>query len=129
MRDERFWIELLNNQLVGAICNGYSRSRHVRRVAGWIGLVLKGIEWIGGSSLKRYQRRQVQFEYAGRRFRGRFNHELVNPKLGRRGGLEIVEVLAVRGGRLRPVLSITSLDEAEDAYLHLQEYLDRSVSA
>ncbi len=101
--------EILANCIVGYIFIRYGHSRHVRRVATWVGLILKGIERIAGGSLRRRGKGQVKFQYQERHFKVKFNH-----KAGPRGGLDILEIRGIRNGAL--AARITSLEEAEGLY-------------
>jgi hypothetical protein len=96
----------------------YRDSRHIRRVATWIGFIVKAIER-EASRAARNRERQVVFWSRRRKFKVRFNH-----KVGARGGLEIIEVLPRRGSPEGGVLAtITSLDGAEELYLSFGERL------
>src|SRR5438309_5782174 len=82
-------------------------SRHVRRVASWVGLIVLGIEKLAGS---RYvpRRRQFRFEYSGKSYKAKFNH-----KAGPRGGIDILEIGDGRGSpEVQIIHSITNLQEA-----------------
>ncbi len=115
--------EWLANYYAGYLFEKYKGNRHVRRVSTWIGFLLKAIEHLPGVSFSKRRARQVGFVYKSRQFKARFNHHA-----GRRGGIDIVEVLLGRGSpEGEVVVSITSLDEAEDAYSNLQKALDRFI--
>jgi hypothetical protein len=115
--------ESLANHLVNYLFDEYQGSLHVRRVATWIGFVLKGIERIAGGTLARNRTRQISFEYRNRRFKARYSHQV-----GGRGGLEIVEVLPGRGApEGEVVVRIANLDEAEAIYDALGQRLDEFV--
>jgi hypothetical protein len=95
----------------------------VRRVATWIGFLLRALAPVAGNSLRLNRARQVVFEYRGRRFKARFNHQAAF-----RGGIDIVEVLPGRGepdGDI--VIRVTSLAEAEEAHHSMQESLDHFI--
>lgn len=109
--------------------NQYTGSRHVRRVAAWIGLIVLGIQRSTGTNWKVSRTRQLQFEFHSQTFKIRYNHQI-----GNRGGLEIVEVLPGRGSpEGKTLASITDLDEAEKFYnkapLLFSKYAPRSDSA
>ena len=113
-------VERLADSFISYLFDKYKGSRHVRRVASWIGFLLKAMEEVGGSTLKKNRQRQIVFEYKRRKFKARYNH-----KAGRRGGIEIVEVLAGRGAPEGEIaVTVTSLDEAERCYLKLRKQLD-----
>lgn len=92
----------------------YRGSRHVRRVAAWVGLILLGIRKLRVRDWWVPRQRQLEFAYKGARFKGRYNHKAG----GRRGGgIEIVHVLPGRGSpEGRPVAVMTTLEEAEKFY-------------
>jgi hypothetical protein len=113
--------ELLANAFVSYLFDKYRGSRHVRRIASWIGFIIKAIEHLPNVSFSRRHSRQLGFEYGGRAFKARYNH-----KAGARGGIEIVEVLPGRGAPEGKVaVSIGSLSDAEDVYSSLRTRLDR----
>jgi hypothetical protein len=86
-------------------------SRHVHRVAAWIGFVLTGIVRTG-ATVRINRKRQVVFEHHGHRYKVRYQHT-IRP----RGGLEVIQVLPGRGAPDGDVLlRIASLQDAEDAY-------------
>jgi len=120
MPDTAADVERLANQLVGYLFDQYKGSRHVRRVATWIGFLLKAIERASKGRVILSRSRQVVFKYRGYRFKVRYNH-----KAGSRGGIDIVESLDSQG---RPdgsvAASITNLTEAQDVYESLEAKLD-----
>lgn len=100
--------------LVGYMFKEYGGSRHVRRVAAWIGLILLGLRRAKTRDWEVPRVRQLNFTYRGATFKARYNH-----KAGGRpgGGIEIVHVLPGRGSpEGRPVATMTTLEEAEDFY-------------
>lgn len=104
--------ELLADYFVAYLFDKYRGTRHVRRVATWIGFLLKAIEKLPGVSFARQRSRQLMFDYRGRRFKVRYNH-----KVGARGGIQFVEVLSGRGAPEGAVaLNVGSLADAESAY-------------
>jgi hypothetical protein len=116
--------ELLADYFVGYLFERYQGTRHVRRVATWIGFLLKAIEKLPGVQFERTRSRQLTFQYRRHRFKVRYNH-----KVGARGGIEFVEVLSGRGAPEGKVaLTIGSLDEAESAYGDLRQKLDRFIA-
>lgn len=104
-------VDQIADYFVGYLFTKFKGTRHVRRVAPWIGFLLKGIEPLDAKpGVNRL--RQVLFESGGRRFKARYNH-----RAGPRGGIEIVEVLPGRGMPDGPILlRIESLEDAERAY-------------
>ena len=111
------------DHFVNYLFDQYQGSMHVRRVASWIGMILKGIERAGATNIKFHRSRQLTFEYRDQRFKARYNHQIRN-----RGGIEIVEVLPGRGtpdGEL--VYQVGDLRDAEDIYLGLGRFLDQVV--
>lgn len=115
--------ERLADHFVAYLFDQYQGSQHVRRVASWIGFVVKAAENVADGSLRQEQTRQIMFDYKGRHFKVKYNH-----KTGSRGGLDIVEVLPGRGApEGAAVLHITNLADAEDCYLTLKSRLDAFV--
>ncbi len=91
-RSERMSTERLADHLVNYLFDGYQGTRHVRRVATWVGFLLKAIEKLPGANPRPNRSRQVVFDYGGHAFRARYRHDL-----GSRGGVEFVEMLPGRG--------------------------------
>ncbi len=117
--------ERLADHFVSYLFDEFQGSRHVRRVATWIGFLLKAVENLPGAELRQSRLRQVAFDYKGRRFKARYNHQA-----GRRGGIEFVEVLPGRGQPEGDVaVQVTSLDEAESVYRDLRKRLDTYLKA
>ena len=116
--------EVLADGFVSYLFDEYRGTRHVRRVASWIGFIIKAVERLPGVSFNRRHSRQLGFEYRGRKFKARYNH-----RAGARGGIDIVEVLPGRGAPEGKVAaSIISLSDAEDVYASLRKLLDRFIS-
>lgn len=118
--------ELLANHFVDYLFKKYQGSRHVRRVASWVGFLVLGIRRAAGKDWKVPRNRQLQFGFQGRSFKAKYNH-----KTGSRGGIEIVEVLEGRGSpEGKTVTSIANLNEAEDFYnrspLIFQEFISQN---
>ena len=114
-------VERLADHFVTYLFEKYHGTRHVRRVATWIGFILKAIERASGGSLQRNRTRQLTFDYRNRRFKAKYNHQA-----GNRGGFDIVEVLPAQGspeGGL--AVRVTDLNEAEEVYRSLEQQLDR----
>jgi len=112
--------EMLADYFVSYLFAEYHGTRHVRRIASWIGFVIKGIEKVVGANLHRSRARQIRFDYHGRQFKVRYNH-----RAGARGGIQIVEVLAGRGAPEGHVVAeITSLADAERVYRTLGQELN-----
>jgi hypothetical protein len=108
---------------VGYLFRNYGHSYHVRRIASWIGFIVKAVEGVVGSSFSRHRSRQLVFDYKSRHFKVRYHHGA-----GTRGGVDIVEVLPGRGtpdGGV--VVSMANLSDAEDVYKSLRKRLDRFV--
>lgn len=88
-------------------------ARHVRRVASWLGLLALGIEK-AKVSWKPTNTRQLTFEVAGVRYKGRYNHAI-----GSAGGIEFVEIGKTQGSPdVRVARQILSLPDAEAFYLN-----------
>jgi hypothetical protein len=117
--------ELLADSFVSYLFERYRGTRHVRRVASWLGFIIKAVEGLPGVSFSRRHSRQLGFDYGGRTFKARYNH-----KAGARGGIEIVEVLPGRGAPEGGVAaSIVSLSDAEDVYTSLRSRLDSFIQS
>ena len=103
--------ERLTDHFINYLFDEYKGSRHVRRVAAWLGLLVLGIEKIA-SARRPSNARQFIFEVGDRRIKVRYNHQA-----GRRGGIEFVEVGRERGSpEIRVLREITTLAEAEEFY-------------
>lgn len=103
---------MLADYFVSYLFTKYQGTRHVRRIASWIGFVIKGIERVVGANLHRSRSRQIRFDYHNRQFKVRYNHGA-----GNRGGIQIVEVLSGRGAPEGDVVvDIISLADAERIY-------------
>jgi hypothetical protein len=104
--------ERLANHFVSYLFEDYQGSRHVRRIAAWVGLIVLGIERAAGQDWGIPRSRQLHFSFANRKFKAKYNHQA-----GPRGGIDIVEVLAGRGApEGNTVISIQNLADAEDFY-------------
>jgi hypothetical protein len=115
--------ERLADHFVSYLFDQYTGSFHVRRVASWVGFVVKAVEKVSNCSLRLEQKRQIMFDFAGYKFKVKYNH-----KTGSRGGLDIVEVLPGRGAPEGVALMhITNLADAEDCYLTLRTRLESLV--
>jgi hypothetical protein len=115
--------ERIADEFINYLFDQYKGSRHVRRVASWIGMLVKAIERVGNGSLRTSSTRQVKFRYRGRRFKVRFNHSI-----GGRGGIEIVEYFAGPGAPEGEVaVQIANLDDAHDVSENLEARLDQVI--
>src|SRR5881628_2659245 len=117
--------ELLADYFVSYLFAKYHGARHVRRIASWIGFIIKAIEKLPCVRLERSRSRQIRFEYKNHSFKVRYAHGA-----GQRGGVEIVEVFSGRGapeGQL--VASVTNLSEAAEIYDSLRRRLDSFVES
>ena len=113
-------VERMAEYFVTYLFDTYQGTRHVRRVATWIGFLLKSIERASGGTLQRSHTRQLVFGYRDSWYKVRYNH-----KAGPRGGIEIVETLSEPGSPDGDVVvTVTNLDEAEDCYSTLEERID-----
>lgn len=116
-------LDRIANHFVNYLFDYYQGTLHVRRVATWIGLILKGIERAGAENIRLNRARQLLFNYRNRLFKARYNHQV-----GSRGGIEILEVLRGRGAPDGEIIfQIVNLQDAEEAYLSLQSGLDRLI--
>jgi hypothetical protein len=117
--------EMLADYFVSYLFTKYHGTRHVRRIASWIGFVIKGIEKVVGANLHRNRARQIRFDYHNRQFKVRYNHGA-----GGRGGIQIVEVLSGRGApEGHVVANIVSLADAERIYQRLGQELSAFLAA
>jgi hypothetical protein len=117
--------ELLADHFVNYLFSEYQGTRHVRRVAAWVGLIVLGIQRASGNQWRIPRNRQLMFEYRGRTFKAKYNHGA-----GPRGGVDVVEVLAGRGSpEGGTVTSITNLRQAEEFYnnapMLLQDFISQ----
>lgn len=116
-------MDRIADHFVNYLFDKYKGTRHVRRVASWIGLILKGIERSGAENASFHRSRQLMFDYRGHRFKVRYNHQIK-----KRGGIEIVEILPGRGtpeGAL--IYQAGNLREAEDIYIGLGHMIDNTI--
>jgi hypothetical protein len=104
--------ETLANHFVNYLFDEYKGSRHVRRVASWVGLIVLGIEKLQNPDWKVPRKRQMQFTYQGKSYKAKYAHDA-----GPRGGIRIIEVLPGPGSpEGKTIASIANLKEAEDFY-------------
>ncbi len=102
----------LSDYFVDYLFDEYRGSRHVRRVASWVGLIVLGLQHLVRANWKVPRRRQLAFEYKGTTYKAKYNHST-----GPRGGIDIVEVLPGRGApEGRKMRSIRNLQDAERFY-------------
>jgi hypothetical protein len=104
-------MDRIADHFVNYLFDQYRGTRHVRRVAAWIGFILKPIER-SRATVRINRERQLVFTRSGHRYKVRYRHDILP-----RGGIEVVEVLPGRGspdGRI--VLTIANLQDAEDVY-------------
>jgi len=119
--------EALADYFVRYLFEEYHGTRHVRRIASWIGFVVKGIERVVGANCERRRSRQMGFAYYGRQFKVRYVHR--TPACPR-GGVQIVEVLPGRGApQGKVVVEIGSLADAERVYQTLRQELNAFLAA
>ena len=120
--------ERLADHFVSYLFEEYQGSNHVRRIASWIGLIIKAVENVAGGTLRLEQKRQIMFGYKDHQFKVKYNHKVGSGFS--RGGLEIVEVLAGKGApEGETLLQVKNLAEAEDCYLTLKSRLDSFVKS
>jgi hypothetical protein len=119
--------EALSDYFVRYLFEEYHGTRHVRRIASWIGFVVKGIERVVGANFERRRSRQMGFTYHGRQFKVRYVHRT---RACPRGGVQIVEVLPGRGAPQGDiVVEIGSLADAERVYQTLRQELNAFFAA
>lgn len=115
--------EQLANHFVNYLFDQYHGSRHVRRIASGVGLIVLGIERAAGETWRVPRTRQLRFEFAGRQFKAKYNH-----RAGPRGGVDIVEEFPGRGApEGQTVVSITNLQDAERFYAEAPSLLEEFV--
>jgi|ERR1035438_7514126 hypothetical protein len=111
--------ESIANHFVYYLVKKYNGGFHVQRVASWIGFIVLGLAKVRGIKISLRRSRQLEFEYKKRRFKVKFNHTI-----GKRGGIDIIEILTGRGEpEGGTVLGIKTLLEAENAYHSLEFHL------
>ena len=84
-------LESLANKYVKYLFDNYGQTRHVRRVASWIGLILLGVDR-AADRIELFRVRQLRFWFQGRAFKIRYSH-----RVSTKGGIEIVEALPLQG--------------------------------
>jgi len=118
-------IDRYADHFVNYLFDEYNGSRHVRRVATWLGFLLAAVDRVANGTIALSRTRQLTFEYRGHRFKAKYNHDA-----GYRGGIEIIEVLPGRGAPEGGTpLTVASLAEAEDAYRTLESQLDSYIDS
>lgn len=119
--------EALAEYFVRYLFEEYHGTRHVRRVASWVGFIVKGIERVIGQNFQLRRSRQIGFEYHGRQFKVKYVHRT---KACPRGSVQILEVSPGRGapeGNI--VVEIGSLADAERVYQSLGQQLNAFLAA
>jgi hypothetical protein len=105
-----FSAERMADEFLNYLFDEYEGSRHVRRVASWLGMMLLTIERIKDQWW--VTRRQLLFERGERRFKVKYNHTL-----GKRGGIEIIEIGKTPGQpEIRSVAALAKLTDVELLY-------------
>jgi hypothetical protein len=119
--------EALADYFVRYLFEEYQGTRHVRRIASWIGFVIKAIERVVGANFEQRRARQIGFEYHARQFKVKYVHRT---RACPRGGVQIVEVLPGRGApEGNVVVEIGSLADAERVYKTLGQKLNAFLAA
>ena len=122
--------EFLANSFVNYLFAEYPGDRHVRRIASWIGFIVKALERVPGLVFRQRRSRQIGFEYKGREFKVRYSHRIRPPRGIYRGGVEILEVLPGRGApEGGTAVTIATLADAEEVYRSLRSRLDRFLAS
>lgn len=104
--------ERLADHFVNYLFEQYNGTRHVRRVASWVGLIMLGVEKVAAQDWQVPRSRQLEFNVGGLTFKAKYDHHA-----GARGGISIIEVLPGRGSpEGDTVVTITNLDEAGAFY-------------
>ena len=124
MSGKQVGAEWLADYFVNYLFENYHGTRHVRRVASWVGLIVLAVDRIGEERRIGYKR-QLKFTFRGRTFKVKYNHQIEGSS---RGGIQIIEVLSGRGSpEGGTVTSITSLSEAERFYKDAGEIIRQFV--
>ncbi len=112
MKGEAFSAERMTEVYLAYLFENYPDNRHIRRIAGWLGLLILGIEelkdrwWIS-------HERQLCFEVNGTRYKAKYDH-----KIRPRGGISFVEIEAKPGQpEVQVRKNIPDLGSAEAFYL------------
>lgn len=101
---------------------GFSDIRHIFQVRSWLTFVIKAIYNLPGVVVVCPRVRQIKFYYQGYWFKARYGHP---PRLGSRGGLEIIKILPGQGEPDGPqVFVVMSLDDAEKFYRSAKKIMD-----
>ena len=117
MRPER-----LAGHFITYLFENYAGSLHVRRIASWVGFIVLAIDRIGDER-GRWYTRQLRFKFGGQDFKVRYDH-----KIGKRGGIKIVEILPTQGNPDgETVISMSNLIEAELFYKDAKGILCRFI--
>jgi hypothetical protein len=113
-------IDRAADYFVNYLFDEYNGTRHVRRCATWIGMLLLAVNRVSRGTLARSRTRQMVFKYRRRRFKVKYDH-----KAGTRGGIVFVSILPGQGSpEGEPVITVTNLKEAERVYRRLGKILD-----
>lgn len=95
--------------------------KKARRVASWIGPILKAIDKIAEPRL--IHKRQVAFTYGGKKFKARFNHFI-----SWKGGVEIINVRPWQGSPDgKQIVEIKNKNDVKPACDSLKSKLDKFV--
>jgi hypothetical protein len=114
MTGQEYSAERLATAFVDYLYDEYQGSRHIRRVAAWLGLLVLGVEKIKSGEWHIPRVRQLAFDVGDRRYKMRYDHHA-----GPRGGIEIVEIGKTQGApEIAVAKIISSLADAEAFYLH-----------
>lgn len=118
-------LDRMADYFVNYLFDEYKGTRHVRRVAAWVGLIVLGIGRVADRDWKVPRSRQLEFVYRSRRFKAKYDH-----RVGARGGIRVVEVLPGRGSpEGDTVLEIASLRDAGSFYAEVRETLDEFIDS
>jgi hypothetical protein len=111
MRGEDFSADRMADVYLAYLFQEKADSRHVRRVASWLGLLILGVKKIADRWWVSHTR-QLCFEVGKQRYKVRYNH-----RAGRRGGIEFVEIERSQGQpEIATVKTIVNLDDAASFY-------------
>lgn len=106
---EDFSAERMSDLFLTYLFKNKADSRHVRRIASWLGFLIVGVEEVKDKWWLSHTR-QLCFEVGSKRYKARYKHDLGR---GRRGGIEFVQVAKSQGQpEIRIAKQISDLSEA-----------------
>jgi hypothetical protein len=109
--DDEMSLEMLSNHFLGVLSG---KSRHVQRVASWLGLVLVGLKNMRATDVRTYYKQRLRFCYRGKEYVLHYRHDL-----GGRGGLALYDKATSR-----VVFEMCSMEDAERFYTSASSVID-----